>query len=177
MRFLPHVGTYHQVGTSQKLASGIYYNTQPTEIPLGGLAVEDGKVFEFRRLSGATWTAGSLVYNTGTTGNNYVCLSGTGCKAIGVNLVTLATSGAWTWIQKYGKCNVQATTTFGVDGTNKLTQAMFSLGGSGAYNITAAISAAAIGSAGVGGEYMHYIGFALSDCIAATAGPAFIQLL
>ena len=176
MRFLPHIGLYNQTSAKLKLKSGVYYSTQPTEIPMGAMAVEDGRVYEFRRLSGATWTAGSLVYNTGTAGDNYVCLSGTGIIPVGVNLVTLATSGAWTWIQKYGKCNVQATTTFGVDGTTKLTQAMYSLGGSGAYNITAAISAAAIGSAGVA-QFPVLFGYALSDCTEATAGPAFIHLL
>lgn len=176
MRFLPHIGVFNATSGVRTLASGAYYNTQPTEIPLGALAVEDGNVYEFRRLSGTTWTAGSLAYNTGTSGKNYVCLSGTGIKPVGVNLITTTGSGVWTWLLKYGKGNVQCTNTFGNDGTNKLTQAMFSIGGSGAYNLSGALSAALIGSGGTS-YFPVLIGYSLSDCIAATAGTAFIQLL
>lgn len=175
MRFLPHIGVFNATSGARTLASGLYYNTQPTQVPLGSLAVEDGKVYEFRRLSGATWTAGSLAYNTGTAGNNYVCLSGTGTsRPVGVNLVTTTGSGVWTWLLKYGKGNVQCTNTFGIAAS--LTQAMYSIGGSGAYNLSGAMSAALIGSGGTLGIPV-LIGYALSDCVAATAGTAFIQLL
>jgi len=146
MRYLPTIGLYNK-GTADSIASGISYSTQPTDIPYNALAVEDGRVYEFVRLSG-TCTVGSFVYYTGTA-LNYVCNSGTGgVKPAGVTMVSPTASGVWTWIQKFGKnTSIQATSTFSMAYPSV---GLFVDGGSAAINQSAAISGALIGSAGVG---------------------------
>jgi hypothetical protein len=147
MRYLSLVGLYNMPTGAASLASGVSYNTQPTDIPYNAQVVEDKKIYEYVRMSG-TATVGSFVYYTGTA-LNYVCCSGTGgVKPAGVLMVSPTTSGAWTFIQKYGvNTSIQITSTFS---TAYPSVGMFVDGGSAAINQSAAISGALIGSAGVG---------------------------
>lgn len=147
MRFLPLVGLYNKPAGAASISSGVNWATQPTDIPYNGLAVEDGRVYEFVRISG-TCTVGALLYYTGTA-LQYVCQSGTGgVRPAGVSLVAPTASGNWSFIQKYGKnTSIQATSTFSVAGPSNQ---LYSDGGSGVINQSAAVSGALIGSGGVG---------------------------
>jgi len=166
MRFLPLIGTYNSGG--KKLKSGVSYATQPADIPYNGLAVEEGAVYEFVRISG-TCTVGAFLYYTGTA-LNYVCQSGTGgIKPAGVSLVAPTVSGNWSFIQKYGKnTSIQVTSTFS---TAYPSVQMFVDGGSAAINQSAAISGALIGSAGVG----VYVG--VGQTLTAAAGSQTVGFL
>ena len=174
MLFLPIVGTFNAKG-GVKLASGLFYNTQPTEIPMGALADEDGNVYEFRRQSG-TNTVGMVMFNTGTTGRNYVCCSGTACRPVGVSMIAPTTSGVWTWLQKYGRnTSIYCLSTFGITGHN--TAAMFSIGGSGVNNLSASLSGCQLGSVAYTGDgWPHYVGEAMAD-ITGSQGLGFLHLL
>ena len=150
MRFLPLIGLYNKPAGVASLASGVSWSTQPTDIPYNALASEDGRTYEFVRIS-ATCTVGALLYYTGTA-LQYVCQSGTGgVKPVGVSLVAPTASGVWSFIQKYGKnTSIQATNTFSVASPSNN---LFSDGGSGALNLSGAVSGAAIGSGSVNAYY------------------------
>jgi len=171
MRYLSLIGLYNKPAGADSIASGISYSTQPTDIPYNAQVVEDSKIYEFVRISG-TCTVGSLLYYTGTA-MQYVCQSGTGgIKPAGVSLVAPTASGAWSFIQKYGKnTSIQITSTFS---TAKPYDSMFSDGGSGALNLSAAVSGAAIGSAGVAAY--AWIGQSLTAA-AGSQTVGFINLL
>lgn len=147
MRYLPLVGLYNKPAVADSLASGVSYSTQPTDIPYNAQAVEDNRIYEFVRISG-TCTVGAFLYYTGTA-LNYVCQSGTGgVRPAGVSLVAPTASGAWSWIQKYGKnTSIQITSTFS---TAKPYDAMYVNGGSGATNFSDTISGAGLGSGSIG---------------------------
>ena len=173
MRFLPTVGLYWKPAGTGSLDSGVYYSTQPTDIPSNALAFENNKVFEFVRISG-TATAGSLCYYTGVN-QNYVCFSGTGVKPAGILLHSPTASGTWAWIQKYGaNTSLQCTSTFGI---NQLSAsawaAMYAGGGSALVNKDVAISSIQTGA--ISGPLI-YVGYAMSN-IAGSAGLGFINVL
>jgi len=135
MRFLPTVGLYWKDAAAGSLNSGIKYSTQPTDIEYNALAVENGKVFEFVRISG-TCTIGSLLHVTGTT-KQYVMVSGTGRVPYGVSLVAPTASGDWSWILKYGICTtLQSTGTFQV-GASGISQLIYAGQGSAVYDANA----------------------------------------
>lgn len=146
MRYLGLVGLYN-MGSPNSLASGVSYATQPTDIPYNALANENNRTYEFVRISG-TCTIGAFLYYTGTA-LQYVCQSGTGgVSPAGVSLVAPTASGYWSWIQKYGKnTTIQATSTFSIATPSNN---MYVDGGSGALNLSGAVSGAAIGSGTVG---------------------------
>lgn len=144
MRFLSLVGLYQRPAGVEKLASGVSYSTQPTDVPYGALAVEDGSVFEFVRISG-TCTVGDLMYQTGTA-QQYVVKGGFG-KPYGLSLVKPTASGVWSWIQKYGKnTSIQITSTFG--GTAAISNVMFA-DTSAAINHSGILTAASANSAAI----------------------------
>lgn len=169
MRMLGLVGAYKSDG--KKLNSGVVYYTQPADIPLGALAYEDGNTFQFVRMSG-TATVGSFVYLTGTT-VNYVCCSGTGgVKPLGVLMGSPTASGAWTWIQREGKnTSIQITSTFS---TAKGYDAMYVNGGSGALNMSDAVSGLALGTAGLG--WLQVVGQSLTAA-AGSQTVGYLRLL
>lgn len=116
MRMMNLMGLY-QKGSSDSIASGISYGTQPTDIPIGAKYAEKLKnvdnVYEFVRISG-TCTVGDCLYMTGTS-LNYVTKSGTNAgRPYGFSLVAPTASGVWTFIQKYGiNTSLQITGTVG----------------------------------------------------------------
>ena len=80
MQFMPLAGLYWKQAGAGSIRSGIYYTTQPTDIPMFAKAVEKDlkgyeSVYEFVRISG-TCTVGALLYRTGVDG--YVVCTGTG---------------------------------------------------------------------------------------------------
>ena len=168
MRFLSLVGLYQKSpSTAGSIGSGVYWNTAPTDCPpLGSLAMEDGNVFQLVRLSG-TCTVGALVYLTGTqpygTGNTAPMVmagSGTGLRPEGVAMISPTASGAWTWVQVYGKCtSIQITNTFSIAAGNA---AMYAWGGSAAVNASTVVTAIASGTAGLYSCPAFYLGQSLT---------------
>lgn len=122
-RMMNLMGLY-QKGSSDSVASGISYGTQPTDIPMGGMYSEKYKgfdnVYEFVQISG-TCTVGDCLYLTGTT-LNYVTKSGTNAgRPYGFSLVAPTASGAWTFIQKQGiNTSLQITGTVADGGATSL---------------------------------------------------------
>lgn len=107
MRFMNLVGLYWKPAGQGSLQSGIYYSTQPTDVPLGALAVERARtanmenVYELVRVSG-TCTVGALLYATGSN-NSWVVCTGTGAgKPWAVSMAAPTASGMWQWALRHG---------------------------------------------------------------------------
>ena len=187
MRFLSLVGLYQKSpSTAASLGSGVYWTTAPTDLPpLGSLAVEDGNVYMLGRLS-ATCTVGAILYRgTGTmgygggasaaqTGMIWLNQTGTGNIPQGVSMVAPTTSGAWTWIQVYGKnTTIQVTNTFGANGS--ISAALYAGGQSALLNLSAYITGIISATAGFSAPYF-YVGQSLTDATGSTT-VGFINLL
>lgn len=180
MRFSTLGGLYQKPAAISKLASGVRYSTQPTEIQTGALYVERDdtgigmeNVYMFVRISG-TCTIGSLLYWTGTDG--YVANTVTGVKPAGYSLVAPTASGDWTFMQVYGgNTTVQITNTVGVTG---LSSALFGGAGSACWNMSSALTHIAdnITNASAQSSLLFYVGRSFSASTGSTTF-AFIDLL
>lgn len=130
--FLPAVVLFNLPAGVRSLDSGVRYSTQPTEIPTNALVWENGKIYEYVRLSG-TATVGDMLYATGVDAD-LVEKSMTGVKPYGVSLVAPTASGDFTFILKRGiHTGIQITNTFGGLGT---APALFGGFGSAAANMS-----------------------------------------
>ena len=113
MRFLPQVGLYNRSG-GRKIESGVYWTTLPDDLKVGMEAVEDGKIYQLVRLSG-TCCVGMVVGRYTGTALGWATIGGAtgGCKPIGISLISPTASGAYTFVQKYGKnTSIHTSSTF-----------------------------------------------------------------
>ena len=168
MKYLSLAGLYNSGG--KKMASGVQYSSKPDDAPANALAHEDGRVYELVKCSG-TYSNGMLLYYTGTA--QHVKNSGTGgVRPVGVAVGAISAAGNWAWVLRQGVGTVLITNTVSVaPGVDSL----WTLGESAAVTLTAAISGAAIGSAGKT-LFPVQVGRVLTPS-ATVEGEAYVDLL
>jgi hypothetical protein len=174
MRFMGLVGLYQKGASTDSIASGIIYTTQPGDLPLGALAVDDAgaRVYEFVKVSG-TPKIGEMVYYTGAT--KTICSPGqASAKPCGVTLYSGLTNGSFTWIQRQGRCpSILASAALSASAGN-IGIFVFD-GASSVVNLSGAVSGTLIGTGGT--KVAYQVGHAISSIAAGATGLGYVDLL